>query len=150
MFKKILVLATMLAFTNIYAYKIGDSLSEDTMKTLKIDNAKTTIVDFFASWCVSCKKELPLINQLHHKIDAKKVEIIGVGTDKDISKGKAFQKKLGLDFRVHDDQTQEVIKSFDPIGMPALYIIKDGKVVDVIFGAVHNVDEELEKLLKKY
>jgi len=150
MFKKILPLACVLMLTNAYAYKVGENIDVNIAKTLKIDDSKITIVDFFASWCVSCKKELPLINNLNKTINKKKVEIIGVGADKEIAKGKAFQKNLALDFRIHDDPSQEVIAAFNPIGMPAVYILKGGKVVDVIFGAVPNIDKELENLITKY
>jgi len=150
MFKKILPLACLLMLTNANAYIVGESIDPNIAKTLKIDSSKITLVDFFASWCVSCKKELPLINKLNKTIDSKKVEIIGVGTDKELAKGKAFQKKLALNFRVHDDPTQKVIAAFNPIGMPAVYVLKGGKVVDVIFGAIPNIDKELELMIKKY
>ena len=149
MFKKIL-LVCVLMLSSAHAYKVGDSIDANIAKTLKIDDSKITIVDFFASWCVSCKKELPLIDNLNKRIDKKKVEILGVGADKDIAKGLAFQKKLALNFRVHDDPSQKVIAAFNPIGMPAVYILKGGKVLDVIFGAVPNIDKELENLIKKY
>ncbi len=148
MLKKITMLLSFIALSNLQAYKIGDTVEPKITEMLKLDNSKVTVVDFFASWCVSCAKELPLVNKLHDDSDPKKVEILGVSTDEDISKGKAFQTKLGLKFRIYDDVKQEVIAAFDPIGMPACYIVKDGKVVDAILGAVDDIDKKLAKKIE--
>jgi len=147
MLKKILPLMCALMLTNVYAYKIGDSIDPAIAKKLNIDNSKVTVIDFFASWCVSCKHELPLINKVNTTMDKKKFEIIGVCTDKVIAKGKGFTKELGLKFRVYTDNEQEIIKAFNPVGMPALYVVKDGKVVDSLMGAVANIDKVLKNRL---
>ena len=147
MLKKILLLLCVAMLTNVYAYKIGDSISPAIAKKLNIKNSKVTVVDFFASWCVSCKHELPLINKVNARMNKKKFEIIGVCTDKVIAKGKAFQKALGLKFRVYNDNKQTIIKAFNPIGMPALYIIKNGKVIDTLMGAVADIDKVLTSRL---
>ena len=143
MFKKTMVIAILLFITNLQAYEKGDAVSSEILKTLNIDSSKITVVDFFASWCVSCKHELPLVNKVHSTMDKEKFEIVGVDTDKEVEKGKAFQKELGLEFKVYNDDKQEVIKAFDPIGMPALYLIKDGKVIDSLMGAVDDIDKVL-------
>ncbi len=143
MFKKTIAISTLLFITNLQAYEKGDSISEEILKTLNIDSSKITVVDFFASWCVSCKHELPLVNKVYSTLDKEKFEIIGVDTDKEVEKGKAFQKELELKFRVYTDDKQEVIKAFDPIGMPALYLIRDGKVIDSLTGAVDDIDKVL-------
>jgi len=148
MLRKIILLTCALALSNLQAYKIGDTIEPKISKILELDKSKITVVDFFASWCISCAKELPLINDLHKSSDSKKIEILGVDTDKDIKKGKAFQKKLALDFRVYNDSSQDVIGAFDPIGMPACYIIKNGKIVDAIFGAVDDIDKKLAKKIE--
>ncbi len=147
MLKKTMLLAILLLTSNLNAYEKGDAVSEEILKTLQIDDSKITIVDFFASWCVSCKHELPLINKVYQELNTTKFEIIGVDTDKDIEKGKAFQEKLGLKFRVFNDEKQEMIKVFNPIGIPALYIIRDGKVIDSLMGAVDNIDKVLSDRL---
>ena len=147
MFKKAIIITSILALS-LQAYKIGDKIEPEISKILKLDNSKITVIDFFASWCISYEKELPLVNSLHKNSDSKKIEVLGIDTDKNIKDGLSFQKKLALDFRVHNDSTQEVIAAFDPIGMPACYIIKDGKVVDAILGAVDNIDKKLAKKIE--
>ncbi len=152
---KLLVIIAMIS-SWLSAYQIGDAVSPEVQQKLSMKENKVYVVDFFASWCSSCKKEIPYISKVHQKIDANQVEIIGVDVDKDIKKAKAFQDSFkqsnGLTFRVVNDPENMVIKEFNPMGMPAIFYIQDSKVVNVIYGAVDNIDEvimaDLKGLLK--
>ena len=134
------------------AYQPGDTIEPAVLTKLQIDPAKITVIDFFAEWCISCRKELPLISAVHDRLDKKKVDFIGVDTDDTLKAAEVFQKELrdkgALSFRTHNDIEKSVVKSFKPRGYPALYIVKDGKVVREYLGAVPNVDAVLEQDLK--
>jgi len=155
-----LVTLILLLSSVLFSYQKDDIISPEMQKTLGMQKDKIYIVDFFASWCHSCEKEIPYISKVHQKIDANKVEVIGIDVDKDIQKAKAFQEDLksknSLTFRVINDPQNSIIKEFKPIGMPALFYVKDFKIVDIIYGAVDNIDEviladlkRLQKWLKK-
>lgn len=144
--KKILFIYFM-AFSllnNLNAYEIGDKIDEDLASKLNLGKG-ISVVDFFASWCVSCKKELPLVNSLSEKLNENEVKFIGIDTDEELNEGIAFQKELGLKFFVFNDTKQEVVSKFNPIGMPALYYIKDKKIIKKIFGAVNHIDKVIKK-----
>ena len=97
MLKKILLIGALLSL-NLMALDIGDYVPSNTIKLLKMKKNKVYIVDFFASWCHSCEKELPLLVKLQNKIEQSKVELIGVDVDENIAEGKKFQKKIGFKF----------------------------------------------------
>ncbi len=129
------------------AYKKGEAVDPEILQKLNIDPKKVTIVDFFASWCTSCKKEIPILDAM--ELDETKVELLGVCTDKKIEKGKAFQKKLNIQFRVYDDTSQDVVAAFAPFGMPAVYLLKDGIVKIVHYGAIPKIDRVVQKDIKQ-
>ena len=118
------------------------------LSTLQVDPARITVIDFFAEWCVSCHKELPLISAAHSRADKKKVDFVGIDTDDSTQVADAFQKSMrdkgALSFRVVNDPEQALVKSFRPRGYPALYVLVDGKVVREHLGATANVDAVLE------
>ncbi|MEH6537653.1 MAG: redoxin domain-containing protein [Psychroserpens sp.] len=67
------------------------------------DNNKTYVVNFWATWCAPCVKELPYFEQLNANYSNKKVEVILVSLDfpKHIeTKLKPFLKKKGLQSEV--------------------------------------------------
>ena len=65
---------------------------------------------------------------------------MGVDVDENLNQAKAFQQELGLTFSVVNDPKGEVIKHFDPVGMPAVYIVKNAKVTHMILGAKDHID----------
>jgi cytochrome c biogenesis protein CcmG, thiol:disulfide interchange protein DsbE len=145
---KMLSVVTCLVITsNLFAYNVGDTIDDKTAKILNIESG-IAVVDFFAAWCISCKKELPLIQKLSSKLESSGVKIVGVDNDEDLNEGIAFQKELGLEFFIYNDTNQEIVSKFEPVGMPAIYYIKDKKVVKTIFGAVDNIDKVILNDLK--
>jgi thiol-disulfide isomerase/thioredoxin len=143
----------MLLSSLLFSYQKGDTISQEMQNRLNVKEDKIYIIDFFASWCGSCEKEIPYISKVHQKVDSSQVEIIGIDVDKDIEKAKSFQKELksknALTFRVINDPQNNIIKEFKPIGMPALFYIQNNKVIDVIYGAVDNIDEVILSDLKR-
>jgi len=148
-----LITLTLLFCSLLFSYQEGDTLSPKMQNSLNLQKDKIYIVDFFASWCNSCEKEIPYISKVSERVDPAKVEVIGIDVDKNIEKAKAFQKELksknSLSFRVINDPKNNIIKEFKPIGMPALFYIKDAKVLKVIYGAVDNIDEVIFEDLKR-
>lgn len=128
-----------------FGYRAGDSIDDGIQKQLQLEKNKIYIVDFFASWCDSCKKEIPLVSKLNKMIDVQKVEIIGIDVDEDVKKADAFQKELKnagtLSFKVINDPKGNIIKHFDPIAMPAIFIIQDHKIKTILIGAKNDIDK---------
>ena len=145
---KLLFMFTI-GLSSLFAFDVGDKLDTKVINGLKLKKDKIYIIDFFASWCVSCKIELPLISKINNKIDNNKFEIIGIDSDKNINKGKSFVKKLNLNFKIIYDDKLKYIKKFNPIGVPAIYYIKNFEVKKMIYGAVHDIDKIILKDIQK-
>jgi cytochrome c biogenesis protein CcmG/thiol:disulfide interchange protein DsbE len=139
----VLLLIAITISTPLLAYQKGDTVDPEIILALKLDPNKLTIVDFFASWCASCKKEIPMLDAM--TLDERKVELLGVCTDKNLAKGKAFQEKLNIKFRVHNDNSQDVVSAFGPFGMPAIYLVQGGVVKGIHFGAMPKIDQIIQK-----
>ncbi len=59
---------------------------------MKLEAGKIYVIDFFASWCESCKKEMPLLIKVSKEMDREKFELIGVDVDEDIKMVKSFKE----------------------------------------------------------
>lgn len=116
--------------------------------SLEFDTDKTYVVSFFASWCGSCKKEIPQLSEIAK--ERKDIEIIGVDVDKDPQDAQKFQEELReyFTFRVINDSSNEIIKEYKPIGMPALYIVQNKQVCANIFGAVDDLKAAINEALQ--
>ena len=146
-FTSILMLTSLL-----FSYEKGDLISNDISTHLNLKADKVYVINFFASWCRSCKKELPLVSKVNSQINKDQIEIIGIDVDKDVNKGIAFQKHLkengNLNFRIINDPQSLIISEFNPKGMPTLFYIKNNKVLKVTTGAVPDIDENILLSLK--
>jgi thiol-disulfide isomerase/thioredoxin len=147
-----IALSIFLLLSNLLAYKINDEISSSMAAHLNLNEDKIYVIDFFASWCGSCKKEIPLISQVNLKIDNTKVEIIGIDVDKKVTDGIKFQQRLKkegkLNFRVINDPQNLIISEFNPKGMPTLYYVKNKKVIAIITGAVDKINSKILDDLK--
>jgi thiol-disulfide isomerase/thioredoxin len=131
-----------------FALENGEELSPELMNALSIDKNKITIIDFFASWCVSCRVELPQISKLIPNLDNQQIDMIGINVDEELDEGQAyidtFKPTGGLNFRVYMDPEQQMIDIFEPLGMPALYYIQNGIVKKMHLGAMANIDKVIK------
>lgn len=124
----------------LIALDAGETLPKDIQDRLKLESDKVYVIDFFASWCKSCKKELPLISKIYND---NVTNVIGINVDKKKEDGEKFVKELKLPFRVVYDSDKKLVKTFDPMGFPAIYYIKNGQILNIIFGAVDEIDKKI-------
>ncbi len=133
------LLPSLVLSSSALAYQQGDPLSSAAQQALGLNPDELTIIDFFAQWCVSCREELPEIETLSRQLTGRGVSIVGVDVDEDVEVGLAFQRELGLTFRVVADPQQVLVTDFQPTGMPALYYVYQGKVLKVRYGAMNDI-----------
>ena len=144
---------TILLFSLIalYGYGLNDRLDASITNRLGIGANKIYIIDFFASWCHSCKKELPLISNIKSQMGSD-IEVIGVDVDENIEDANRFCKLLRdkgeLSFKTINDPNGIIISKFNPPGIPAIYIVKDGKIADMIIGAKSSIDKIILQKIK--
>jgi thiol-disulfide isomerase/thioredoxin len=127
------------------ALETGDAVPKNIQEKLKLESDKIYVVDFFASWCKSCKKELPLISNIYTNKIAK---VIGINVDKNQEDGENFVKELKLPFPIVYDSDKSVVEAFNPMGFPAVYYVKNGQILNVIFGAVEEIDKKITEDIK--
>ena len=131
---------------SLFAYGTGDKVDAAVRSKMGLDRGKISVVSFFASWCDSCKKELPQLCTLDLK--GAGAELIGVDVDTDLDNAKTFQAQFPIGFRVINDTDQQIVEAFSPLGMPALYYVKEGVVVKKRYGALPHITDVIKKDLE--
>jgi len=138
-------MALFLAGNTTNAYEIGDTIDPEITEKLNIEHGKPAVIEFFASWCASCAKEIPEIHDFIREDKKNIVQVIGVDIDEELDDGKKFQSDLNISFPVYDDTDQRVVEAFGPIGMPALYYVIDNKVVRKRIGPINHIDDQIRE-----
>ena len=111
---------------------------------------KPVLVNFFASWCLPCREEMPAIEKLSKEYRPKDVVFFGVAVDDTETKMKEFVTRFGVSFSVGLDDGGSVQKAFGVYGLPTTFFIdRQGQIRYFHAGAVNEqlLRHELDKLL---
>lgn len=115
---------------------------------LETYRGKVVVVDFWASWCVPCRRSFPWMNEMHSKYGDDGLVIIGVNMDADAADAQKFLGQYPAEFSVVYDPNGDLARQYDVIAMPSSYVFdRDGKQVAQHLGFKVKQQEEYEALL---
>ena len=99
--------------------------------TLSQMRGKTTIINFWASWCGPCKMEAPHLQEFYEEY-SDQVEIVAVNiTSKDKREdAEAFVEQYGLTFPVLLDETGEISTMYGAFAIPTtVFLNEKGEII---------------------
>ncbi len=121
--------------------------------TLKNYTGKLVVINFWATWCAPCKKEMPSLDILSQDEKFQNLKIFAVNMEKpNIQKTKKFFSELNIkNLEIYFDKNLNFVKEFKLRGVPTTILIdKDGKEFGRIIGEVDFQNEKFLKWLLKY
>jgi peroxiredoxin len=90
---------------------------------------KVVMLNFWASWCGPCRKEMPLLDDMHKRYNKAGLELFGVNVEKNTADAEKLLRELGTSFPILWDGDSKVSKLYNVNAMPTTIMIdKDGKV----------------------
>lgn len=96
------------------------------LKSLK---GKVVLVNFWATWCPPCRKELPDLEQIYEKYKDQGLVVLAI-TDEDTTKVKPFIVDHKLTYPILLDQNRKVSDALNIEGIPRSFLYnRDGKLV---------------------
>lgn len=133
----------------------GKDMNNNSVK-LSDFKGKVVLLDFWASWCVPCKKSIPYFIEYYNNNKDTNLIIVAVNVDTDPENFKSFRNKLTQDFpfTVILDNENNIIKKYNIDAMPTtLFIDKKGIIRKITTGFTNDspkeYSEEIEKLLNE-
>jgi thiol-disulfide isomerase/thioredoxin len=106
-------------------------------------------VDFWASWCVPCRRSFPWLNTMQRKYGAAGLQIIAVNLDKDRALAERFLTEVPAEFDLRFDPSAALAKEFGVQAMPSSFLIDaDGNVLARHFGFTAAETESYESAIK--
>ena len=113
----------------------GATLSGEAMDLAAL-RGQVVLVDFWASWCAPCRRELPELDALYRRHRAAGLVVIGVNIDEQRADAEAFLRdQVQVSFPVIHDGAQQLAGAWSPPKMPTLYVVdRAGRVARVFDG----------------
>ena len=113
--------------------------------TLSDKKGQVILLNFWATWCSNCVKEMPAIEKLYEEY-GDQIVIVGVNVGEDEDTINAFVDAKNYSFPVAYDTDSEISNLYPSAGIPYTVIIgKDGLVTETFLGA-KDADSQYTKL----
>lgn len=115
--------------------------------TLHDNKGKVIVMDFWATWCGPCRREIPELIKLNDKLKKKGLLVIGVGLDRPAQLN-AFAKQYKIDYPILLG-TQQIANDYGVKGIPTTYILdKKGRVIKRYVGYYPGVEKEMLSIIE--
>ena len=135
---------TVLLLTTLWLFQAGPGVAETTgpidIQNSKLHTTKGPIslnelkgqvvyVDFWASWCVPCRKSFPWMNQMQTRYGPLGFKIIAVNVDSEPELARQFLAEYPAKFTIAFDPDGKAATAFKVKGMPNSFLIgRDGRL----------------------
>ena len=106
----------------------------DSIHRIDDFRGRCVVLDFFATWCGDCRKDLPEMKKLHTQYDIQGVEFIGISFDTDSDVLQSFMDKERIGWRVLSElkkmKESKMAKDYHIQWIPTMYLLDtEGRII---------------------
>jgi len=151
--------ASLMALVSISALAIPakGNAPDFTLKSNRGSNVKLSehrgeviMINFWASWCAPCRKEMPLLEDLYQRYKDGGFTLLGVNVEEDSSAAKDLLKDVRVSFPILFDNQNKVSQLYNVEAMPSTVILdRNGKVRFVHKGYQPGYEDEYQKQVRE-
>ncbi len=97
---------------------------------------KVVLLNFWATWCPPCRKEMPSMERLHQDYRERGLVVLALSQDQASARTvRAFVDELRITFPVWHDRDRSVSRQYSIPGVPTSYLVgRDGRIAYRVFG----------------
>jgi len=154
---KFLFLASLAFLSELRAQNVQTNLRLNRIDGKKVnlkqylDNGPV-LINFWATWCGPCKKEMLHLDRLSKTYKKNKLTIlsISIDTQRSLSEVKRFVRSKRYEFEVFLDPNQQIFKKLNGNIMPTNVLIdKTGKIVWMHYGYMPGDEKIMEQQISQ-
>src|SRR5205814_205983 len=79
---------------------------------------KVVLLNFWATWCLECRPEMPAFERLHREVSAQGLAVMGINAHEGTTTIREYAKELGLTFPLILDPSGKINSTYGVIGLP--------------------------------
>ena len=126
-------------------FTLPDLNDSTTLRSLADYAGKPVILNFWASWCVPCREEMPALQRIYDLHNSDGLVVLGINQTfvDDLEAARTFVQELTLTFpNVRDDEGDVSGSLYRVMGLPtSVFIAEGGEIVHVQVGQM--TDEQI-------
>ncbi len=105
-------------------------LDADGKLSLASLRGKAVVLNFWASWCVPCKAEVPRLEAAWRRWSSQGVVVVGIDAQDFSGDAKRFARKLGITYPIVHDGPGKTVDSYGVTGFPETFFVdRRGRLV---------------------
>lgn len=107
-------------------------LDSESGKSYRLSDfrGQVVVINFWATWCPPCRREMPSMNRMWQKIKGKGVAVLAINVGEDADTIFEFLGTYPVSFPLLMDHDGSIVKKYPVTGLPTTYIVNpQGKVV---------------------
>lgn len=117
---------------------------------LEAHRGQVVYLDFWASWCVPCRRSFPWMNAMRQKYADDGLVVLTVNVDSERDAAEAFLDEHPANFEVLYDPEGKLAQDWQLLGMPNSFLVnRKGEVIARHVGFRSGSEEELEAEIRK-
>ncbi len=119
--------------------------------TLRHFRGRIVLLNVWATWCPTCRRELPTLDRLQKKLGGKDFEVVALSIDRDGAEAIApFFSEIGIkDLRIYFDRRGTVLGEYAVAGLPTTLVIdRSGREIGRLFGPANWATPEIAAVLR--
>jgi len=106
------------------------------------------LVQFWATYCTPCRKEMPTMNNLIKKMDGKPFKIVTINMAESKPDVEKFLNEVPVDFPVLLDSDGVILSQWKVFAAPANFILdKKGNIIFTLYGGIEWDSDDMVKKL---
>lgn len=114
---------------------------------------KAVVVNFWASWCIPCKQEAPLLESAWRRWRSRGVVVVGVDSNDFVGEARRFMRKYGVTYPVVNDGPASVARDYGVVFLPeTFFVAQNGRLTGHLAGQISNraeLDAAIREALAK-
>lgn len=117
-----------------------------TLASLK---GQVVLINFWATWCGPCRKEMPLLDQIYQRYKSLGFTLLAVNVENDSAGAETWLKQTPVTFPVLFDRQNQVSKLYEVTAMPSTVIVdRKGRVRFVHYGYTPGTESEYQDQIR--
>jgi thiol-disulfide isomerase/thioredoxin len=114
------------------------------------EKGRVVLVNFWATWCVPCRDEMPSIQGLKEKLAGRPFAVLAVNLDEPESRIRKFLSQTKVDFTVLLDPERKAAKAWDARILPASFVVgPDGRIRYTVTGDLDWENEHVVRIVSE-
>jgi len=112
-------------------------------------HGKVVLLDFWATWCAPCKREMPGYEGLYRRYKDRGLEVVGIAADSDVGLVSRFGRKLGITYPLLVNGMD--VQRYGVEGLPTTILVDSSGIIRqkvVGFEYTSAIEGDLKEILK--